>query len=229
MAVHFSLLILCYSILHIPRDWQHCSCKEWYNFLVRRNRTETWEDQLSTDRFRMPISVHQFLCPLLCPHPALKPGPPAPFFVPALFLFIHHPSATTPTMNLLFLLLTLSLSLPTSLASHAIDRHKAPNSKTPPKQAQFWSNKDEALHSYIAQHVPDVLEHTGSEAFDAHLKGVQGLLRGWEADEEVVDAGLFHSICECVRVFDLYAARYLSLCSYNHVDVIVSAIDNAFQ
>lgn len=83
-----------------------------------------------------------------------------------------------------------------SSSSHAITPHKAPNPTTPPGLAEAWLERDSALHSYIAQHVPNVLEHTGSEAFDAHLKGVQGLLRGWGVDETVADAGLFHSICE---------------------------------
>jgi hypothetical protein len=93
------------------------------------------------------------------------------------------------------------LLLPTSAAQHAINAHKAPLPTTPPGLVSAWSAKDAALHTYIADHVPSVLEHTGSEAFDSHLRGVQALLRGWGADEEVAAAGLFHSICKCVFVF----------------------------
>lgn len=99
-----------------------------------------------------------------------------------------------------FLLLTLLLILLAqhieSQPQHAINAHKAPKPTTPQALTQSWHVKDTKLHAYISEHVPDVLEHTGSEAFDAHLMGVQGLLRGWGAEEWVTDAGLFHSICE---------------------------------
>jgi len=42
--------------------------------------------------------------------------------------------------------------------------------------------------------LPAVLEHTGSEAFDAHLQGVQAILRHWGAPAHLYNAGLFHSI-----------------------------------
>jgi hypothetical protein len=96
--------------------------------------------------------------------------------------------------------------LTTTEATSAITKHKAPLPSTPPDLAATWSDKDAALHAYIANHVPSILEHTGSEAFDAHLKGVQGLLRGWGADEMVCDAGLFHSICECL--FGMYQVHH---------------------
>ena len=57
-----------------------------------------------------------------------------------------------------------------------------------------WQAEDESLHSYITQSVPAVLEHTGSEAFDAHLRGVQAILRYWGAPRHLYNAGLFHSI-----------------------------------
>ncbi len=42
--------------------------------------------------------------------------------------------------------------------------------------------------------VPESISHTGAQSFDAHLRGVQAVLRNWGADEAVADAGLFHSI-----------------------------------
>ena len=56
------------------------------------------------------------------------------------------------------------------------------------------------LHAYIAESVPSVLEHTGSEAFDEHLRGVQGILRYWDAPSHLYNAGLFHSICESLWI-----------------------------
>jgi hypothetical protein len=38
------------------------------------------------------------------------------------------------------------------------------------------------------------LDHTGSSAFDEHLKGVQAVLRYWGSPSYVIKAGLFHSI-----------------------------------
>ena len=99
-------------------------------------------------------------------------------------------------LQTLLILLALIAQHTQSQPQHAINAHKAPNPTTPPDLTQSWQVKDATLHAYISKHVPDVLEHTGSEAFDAHLIGVQGLLRGWGADEWVTDAGLFHSICE---------------------------------
>ena len=86
--------------------------------------------------------------------------------------------------------------LPYAAASipHAISHYKAPNAGTPPDQAAKWRAEDETLHSYITQAVPAVLEHTGSEAFDAHLRGVQAVLRYWGAPPHLYNAGLFHSI-----------------------------------
>ena len=66
--------------------------------------------------------------------------------------------------------------------------------------------------------MPDVLEHTGSEAFDAHLKGVQGLLRGWGVDETVADAGLFHSICEFFRFMALFDKYFFHIHISNATD-----------
>jgi len=73
-------------------------------------------------------------------------------------------------------------------------RFKAPNPKTPEAVAQKWHEEDEALWKYVNDHVPAVLDHTGSAAFDEHLKGVQAVLRHWSAPKYLVNAGLFHSI-----------------------------------
>lgn len=73
-------------------------------------------------------------------------------------------------------------------------RFKAPNAETPAETAQAWSNNDAALWTYVNEQVPAVLEHTGASAFDEHLKGVQAVLRYWNAPEHLPSAGLFHSI-----------------------------------
>jgi len=79
-------------------------------------------------------------------------------------------------------------------STHAVSKWKSPNSNTSLQQAKQWQEEDDTLHSYISKSVPAVLEHTGSEAFDAHLKGVQAVLRYWDAPKHLYDAGLFHSI-----------------------------------
>ncbi|CAB9526273.1 expressed unknown protein [Seminavis robusta] len=73
-------------------------------------------------------------------------------------------------------------------------RFKAPHRGTPPQVANQWHQEDEQLWNYVQEHVPDVLEHTGSAAFDEHLKGVQAVLRHWGAPTYLCHAGLFHSI-----------------------------------
>eukprot|EP01041_Mallomonas_annulata_P012811 gene12811-27014_t len=50
------------------------------------------------------------------------------------------------------------------------------------------------LQKFFASVVPEHLNHTGSHSFDSHLRGVQAVLRHWNADTHVSDAGLFHSI-----------------------------------
>eukprot|EP00529_Nitzschia_sp_RCC80_P028802 CAMPEP_0113458214 /NCGR_PEP_ID=MMETSP0014_2-20120614/9807_1 /TAXON_ID=2857 /ORGANISM="Nitzschia sp." /LENGTH=327 /DNA_ID=CAMNT_0000349731 /DNA_START=113 /DNA_END=1096 /DNA_ORIENTATION=- /assembly_acc=CAM_ASM_000159 len=77
---------------------------------------------------------------------------------------------------------------------HAADRFKAPTSKTDPSTIQRWKEEDQQLWTYVNEHVPDVLDHTGSSAFDQHLKGVQAVLRYWDAPTYLTNAGLFHSI-----------------------------------
>lgn len=75
-----------------------------------------------------------------------------------------------------------------------INKFKSPNESTPKELVKKWADKDGALERYILEHVPDVLDHTGDAAFDDHLKGVQSVLRNWDAPEYLADAGLFHSI-----------------------------------
>mmetsp|Transcript_29578 Transcript_29578/g.59186 ORF Transcript_29578/g.59186 Transcript_29578/m.59186 type:complete len:308 (-) Transcript_29578:228-1151(-) len=77
---------------------------------------------------------------------------------------------------------------------HAASHWKAPNNNTPPELAEQWRKEDEDLHAYIEASVPAVLDHTGSEAFDEHLRGVQSILRYWSAPNYLYNAGLFHSI-----------------------------------
>lgn len=104
-------------------------------------------------------------------------------------------SLSTTMLHLKLLLLIISLISHTlASTSHAVSKFKAPNANTPPDQAAKWKAEDESLHSFITQTVPAVLEHTGSEAFDAHLLGVQAILRYWGAPSHLYNAGLFHSI-----------------------------------
>ena len=97
----------------------------------------------------------------------------------------------------LFLSLTLAYTLAVASeeeSSSVASQFKAPNANTPPELVRQWKQQDEALWSYVEAHVPDVLEHTGSSAFDEHLKGVQAVERFWEAPEHLTNAALFHSI-----------------------------------
>jgi len=97
----------------------------------------------------------------------------------------------------LLLLVLLNAMLSVSAASrHAASQFKAPNPQTPSDQADAWREEDEALHAYIKASVPKVLEHTGADAFDEHLHGVQAILRFWGSEKHLYNAGLFHSICE---------------------------------
>jgi len=101
---------------------------------------------------------------------------------------------------LLFVVSTLIILINTTQyytyasSTHAVSKWKSPNSNTSPQQAKQWQEEDDTLHSYISKSIPAVLEHTGSEAFDAHLKGVQAVLRYWDAPIHLYNAGLFHSI-----------------------------------
>lgn len=83
----------------------------------------------------------------------------------------------------------------------ACSKFKAPNDKdddatnpSPSPQVQQWQEADATLWKYVNEKVPAVLDHTGSAAFDEHLKGVQAVLRYWGAPEYLTNAGLFHSI-----------------------------------
>lgn len=60
--------------------------------------------------------------------------------------------------------------------------------------AEAWRAEDAALRRYVESHVPAVLQHTGAAAFDEHLKGVQAVLRFWQAPAHLAKAGLLHSI-----------------------------------
>jgi len=102
--------------------------------------------------------------------------------------------------TLLFVVSTLIIIINTTQyytyasSTHAVSKWKSPNSNTSLQQAKQWQEEDDTLHSYISKSIPAVLEHTGSEAFDAHLKGVQAILRYWDAPKHVYNAGLLHSI-----------------------------------
>jgi hypothetical protein len=76
----------------------------------------------------------------------------------------------------------------------ACSQFKAPNAQTPTNLKQKWERDDRNLWNFVEQQVPAVLDHTGTEAFDDHLKGVQAVLRYWGAPGHLANAGLFHSI-----------------------------------
>jgi len=101
-------------------------------------------------------------------------------------------------MSLLYLLILLApkttYALTGNSSTTAASKFKAPNSKTPPSLAHEWAEEDARLWVYVNTHVPSVLDHTGSSAFDDHLKGVQAVLRYWGAPSHLTRAGLFHSI-----------------------------------
>ena len=99
-------------------------------------------------------------------------------------------------MTLLLLAFLNGLVSVLAASRHAVTQFKAPNPETPSDQAEAWREEDEALHAYIQASVPDVLEHTGADAFDEHLHGVQSILRLWGSEKHLYNAGLFHSICE---------------------------------
>jgi hypothetical protein len=82
----------------------------------------------------------------------------------------------------------------TDEASHVCTQFKAPNADTPSDIAQEWRDADAALWNYVEESVPAVMDHTGTAAFDEHLKGVQAVLRYWGAPTYLTNAGLFHSI-----------------------------------
>lgn len=93
-----------------------------------------------------------------------------------------------------FTLLLVFDSTGANESSYECSKFKAPNNATDAKLVAEWKDADEALWNYVNEHVPAVLEHTGSAAFDDHLKGVQSILRFWDSPEHITNAGLFHSI-----------------------------------
>lgn len=78
--------------------------------------------------------------------------------------------------------------------AHAIETFKVPPSSADAQTVENWKQKDEDLQRFLGEAIPEALDHTGSSAFDVHLRGVQAVLRHWGADEELCNAGLFHSI-----------------------------------
>jgi len=73
-------------------------------------------------------------------------------------------------------------------------KFKLPNNETNANLIKEWKTSDETLWKYVNEKVPAVLEHTGSAAFDEHLKGVQAVLRYWDSPSHLTNAGLLHSI-----------------------------------
>jgi len=108
-----------------------------------------------------------------------------------------RPFAAAALLATTALLLSALASPASSLESwemHGIHHHKAPNHRTPADTLEQWRAEDRVLHKRIADLVPEALDHTGSETFDEHLKGVQSILRHWDAPKHLYEAGLFHSI-----------------------------------
>ena len=97
-------------------------------------------------------------------------------------------------MFLATLLGVMETTMSSKDASTKASEFKAPNNKTPQHVSDKWKEEDEQLWNYVSENVPAVLDHTGSAAFDEHLKGVQAVLRYWGAPTYVTKAGLFHSI-----------------------------------
>jgi hypothetical protein len=108
----------------------------------------------------------------------------------------HHQHSVDSTPLPTILLLIIVARFVSASPSHAASRWKAPNPSTPLDQTRRWQVEDDELHKYIASSVPAVLDHTGSDAFDEHLRGVQAILRYWGSPQHLTNAGLFHSICE---------------------------------
>lgn len=85
-------------------------------------------------------------------------------------------------------LLTLLFSLKSMMdANHLIsDKYKSSSIK--------FRDEDTEFHRVIKNLIPEELAHTGSTMFDEHLRGVQAILRYWNSDTAISNAGLFHSI-----------------------------------
>lgn len=97
--------------------------------------------------------------------------------------------------QILFLSFILYIGfLSVSSELHVCEKWKVPNFSTPESVITAWNEKDNNLYRFLSSTVPEALEHTGSTAFDKHLKGVQAVLRNWGADEYLTNSGLFHSI-----------------------------------
>jgi len=94
----------------------------------------------------------------------------------------------------LFSLLAALVHTGANESSYECSKFKAPNNNTDENIVQEWKAADESLWEYVNKNVPAVLEHTGSAAFDDHLKGVQAILRYWNSPVHLTNAGLFHSI-----------------------------------
>lgn len=113
---------------------------------------------------------------------------------------IHVNSQTSGFLSMssmLFLSLLLLLTVDytgASKESYECSKFKAPNNSTDEILVNEWKAADETLWKYVNENVPAVLEHTGSAAFDDHLKGVQAILRFWDSPLHLTNAGLFHSI-----------------------------------
>lgn len=89
-----------------------------------------------------------------------------------------------------YFLSNISFLSTTALATTAIEKWR----RIPTSKLEEYNRHDDSLHKFLSENVPEALPHTGDSNFDSHLRGVQSVLRGWNAPEYLADAGLFHSL-----------------------------------
>jgi hypothetical protein len=112
-----------------------------------------------------------------------------------IMVLIHCSAAKVKFLTLCMCVVVVSILRMSYInAAYSCAKFKAPHAKSHPDQVQKWKEADDKLWKYVNEKVPAVLDHTGSSAFDEHLKGVQAVLRYWGAPEYLTHAGLFHSI-----------------------------------
>jgi hypothetical protein len=107
---------------------------------------------------------------------------------------MKRPKTWTALSIAVLVILETAISFSQPIDNYTSSKFKAPNDETPLEISKQWNEEDEALWTYVEKHVPAVLDHTGSAAFDEHLKGVQSVLRYWGSPKHLSDAGLLHSI-----------------------------------
>jgi len=107
--------------------------------------------------------------------------------------YVHRSSGFS-VQSLKALLLLAVVLTGADETSYECSKFKLPNNTTDVDLVKEWNVADQTLWNYVNEKVPAVLAHTGSAAFDEHLKGVQAVLRYWNSPTHLTNAGLFHSI-----------------------------------